>query len=53
MMQVSAKNLKHTGPAEKERVAFSATERAVGKHAIAAFAKRKGTEPSVLRVDTR
>ena len=38
MAQASAEKLEHTGPAEKERVA---TERAVGKNAGAAFAKRK------------
>ena len=38
MAQASAEKLEHTGPAEKERVA---TERAVGKNAGAAFAKKK------------
>ena len=38
MAQASAEKLEHTGPAEKERVA---TERAVGKNAGAALAKRK------------
>ena len=38
MAQVSAEKLKHTEPTEKERVA---TERAVGKNAGAALAKRK------------
>ena len=38
MAQASAEKREHTGPAEKERVA---TERAVGKNAGAAFAKRK------------
>ena len=38
MVQTSVEKLEHTGPAEKERVA---TERAVGKNAGAAIAKRK------------
>ena len=38
MAQTSAEKLEQTGPAEKERVA---TERAVGKNAGAALAKRK------------
>ena len=38
MAQASAEKLEHTGPAEKERVA---SERAVGKNAGAALAKRK------------
>ena len=38
MAQASAEKLEHTKPAEKERVA---TERAVGKNAGAALAKRK------------
>ena len=38
MAHASAKKLEHTGPAKKERVA---TERAVGKYAGAALAKRK------------
>ena len=40
MAQALAEKLEHTGPAEKERVA-SVPERAVGKNAGAAFAKRK------------
>ena len=39
MAQASAEKLEHTGPAEKS--SLSATERAVGKYARAAFAKRK------------
>ena len=38
MAQASAEKFEHTGPAEKKRVA---TERAVGKYARAALAKRK------------
>ena len=38
MAQASAENLKHTGPAEKERVA---TEKALSKYAGAAFSKEK------------
>ena len=41
MAQASAKKLEHTGPAEKERVGLSATERADGKNAGTALAKRK------------
>ena len=41
MVQVSAEKLEHTGPAEKEKSGLSATERAVGKCAGAAYAKRK------------
>ena len=37
MAQASAEKLKHTGPAEKERVA---TEKAVGKYTRATLAKR-------------
>ena len=40
MSQASAEKLKHIGPAEKERVAL-VPQRAVGKNAGAAFAKRK------------
>ena len=40
MAQASAEKLEHTGPAEKERVA-SVPQRAVGKYARAALAKRK------------
>ena len=40
MARISAKKLKETGPTEKERVA-SLPQRAVGKYAGAAFAKRK------------
>ena len=40
MAQASAEKLEHTGPAEKERVA-SVPQRAVGKNAGAALAKRK------------
>ena len=40
MAHASADKLEHTGPAEKESC-LSATERAVGKYARAAFAKRK------------
>ena len=40
MVQALVEKLEHTGPAEK-KVSFSATERAVGKYARAAFAKRK------------
>ena len=45
MAQASAKKLERTGPAEKERVSsvFNATERAVGKYAGAALAKRNRT----------
>ena len=39
MAQTSAEKLEHTGPAEKS--GLSATERAVGKNAGAAFAKKK------------
>ena len=41
MAQVSAEKLEHTGPAEKKKSGFSATKRAVGKYARAAFAKRE------------
>ena len=41
MMQASAEKLEHTGPAEKGKSGLSATERAVGKDAGAALAKRK------------
>ena len=41
MAQASAEKLEHTWPAEKERVASGATQRAVGKNAGAAFTKRK------------
>ena len=42
MAQASAEKLEHTGPAEKERVALvPQRERAVGKNARAALAKRK------------
>ena len=40
MVQASTQKLEHTGPAEKERVA-SVPQRAVGKYARAALAKRK------------
>ena len=40
MAQASAEKLEHTRPAEKERVA---TERAIGKNAGAALAKRNRT----------
>ena len=40
MAQASAEKLEHTGPAEKES-GLSATERAVGKNAGAAFTKMK------------
>ena len=40
MAQASAEKLEHTGPAKKES-GLSATERAVGKNAGAALAKRK------------
>ena len=40
MAQVSEEKLERTGPAEKERVP-SVPERAVGKYARAALAKRK------------
>ena len=40
MAQASVEKLEHTGPAEKES-GLSATERAVGKNAGAALAKRK------------
>ena len=40
MAQASAEKLEHAGPAEKERVA-SVPQRAVGKNAGAALAKRK------------
>ena len=39
--RLQQKNLKHTGPAEKEKSGLSATKKAVGKYARAAFAKRK------------
>ena len=39
MEQASTEKLKHTGPAEKEKSGLSATKRAVGKDARAAFAK--------------
>ena len=41
MAQTLAEKLEQTGPAKKERVSLSATERAVGKYAGAAFAKIK------------
>ena len=41
MTQASAGKLEHTGSAEKGKSGLSATERAVGKYAEAAFAKRK------------
>ena len=41
MAQTSAEKLELTGPAEKKKSGLSATERAVGKNAGAAFAKRK------------
>ena len=40
MARASTETLEHTGPAEKERMA-SEPQRAVGKYARAAFAKRK------------
>ena len=40
MVQASAEKLEHTGPAKKERVAL-VPQRALGKYAGAAFAKRK------------
>ena len=40
MAQASAEKLEHTGHAEKES-GLSATEKAVGKYAEAAFAKRR------------
>ena len=39
MAQTLAEKLEHTGPAEKKKSGFSATARAVGKYAIAVFAK--------------
>ena len=39
MEQASTEKLKHTGPAEKVQSGLSATKRAVGKDARAAFAK--------------
>ena len=53
MAQSSAEKLEHTGPAEKERVASEchrATERAVGKYARAALAKRKNEQCRLSRV---
>ena len=41
MAQASAEKLEHTGPAEKKESGLSATEKAVGKNAGAALAKRK------------
>ena len=41
MAQASAEKLEHTGPAEKKKSGFSTTERAVGKYARAAIAKKK------------
>ena len=41
MVQASAEKLEQTGPAEKGKSGLSATERAVGKNAGAALAKRK------------
>ena len=42
MAQASSEKLEHTGPAEKERmVSVPQRERAVGKNAKAALAKRK------------
>ena len=40
MAHSSAEKLEHTGPAEKERVPLM-QQKAVGKYAMAAFAKRK------------
>ena len=41
MAKASAEKLEHTGPAEKGKSGLSATEKAAGKYARAAFAKRK------------
>ena len=40
MTQASAEKLEHTGPAEKGKSGLSATERAVGKNAVAVLVKR-------------
>ena len=40
MAQASAEKLEHTGPAEKGKSGLSATERAVGKNAVAVLVKR-------------
>ena len=42
MAQASVEKLEPTGPAEKERVASVPPQRAVGKYARAALAKKKG-----------
>ena len=41
MAQASAEKLEHTMPAKKGKSGLSATEKAVGKNAGAAFAKRR------------
>ena len=41
MAQASAEKLEHTGHAKKRKSGLSATDRAVGKYAGAALAKRK------------
>ena len=41
MAQASSEKLEDTGPAEKERVASVATDKANGKNAAAAIAKKK------------
>ena len=49
MAQASAEKLEHTGPAEKKS-GLSATEKAVGKYAGAAFAKKKREQSRLSRV---
>ena len=41
MAQASEEKLEHTGPARKGKSGLSATEKAVGKNAAAALAKRR------------
>ena len=50
MAQASAKKLEHTGPTQKRKSGLSATERAVGKYAGAALAKRKKEQSHLSRV---
>ena len=47
MAQASAKNLKHTGPAEKERVASVPQKEQLTNTPEPSLPKGKGTEPSV------
>ena len=48
MVQASAKTFKHTGPAEKERVASVPQREQLASMPEPPLLKRKGTEPSVL-----